>query len=82
MASILVRDMDDTSKRHLRLRAATNGRSMEEEARMILKQALSGTTAPQANLYDSIRKHLEALGGVDLPEIPRGPMREPPNFSK
>jgi hypothetical protein len=41
-----------------------------------------GTTAPQTNLYDSMRKHLEVVGGVDLPEIPRGPMREPPNFSK
>lgn len=82
MASILIRKMDDTSKRRLRLRAATNGRSMEEEARMILKQALSGTSAPQTNLYDSIRKHLEVVGGVDLPEIQRGLMREPPNFLK
>lgn len=74
--------MDDGTKRRLRLRAATNGRSMEEEARAILKQALSGTPPAYTNLYDSIRKHLEALGGVDLPKIPRVPMREPPDFSK
>lgn len=82
MASILIRRIDDVTKRRLRLRAATNGQSMEEEARAILKQALSTANTSQPNLYDSIRKHLQALGGVELPKIPRAPMREPPDFSK
>ena len=40
MASITVRNIDDEVKRSLRIRAAENGRSMEEEVRQILKTAL------------------------------------------
>src|SRR6476659_4315808 len=36
MASITIRQLDDDLKQRLRLRAARNGRSMEEEARIIL----------------------------------------------
>jgi hypothetical protein len=35
---------------------------------------------PPKNLAETIRRHFEHLGGVDLPEIARGPMREPPSF--
>jgi phosphopantothenoylcysteine decarboxylase/phosphopantothenate--cysteine ligase len=37
MASITIRGLDDDLKRRLRLRAARNGRSMEDEARTILR---------------------------------------------
>ena len=40
MASITVRNLDDGLKRRLRIRAAENGRSMEQEARDILRAAL------------------------------------------
>ena len=43
MAAILVRGIDDRLKRALRLRAAENGRSMEEE---ILRTAL-GVPSPE-----------------------------------
>ncbi|MEO8680202.1 MAG: plasmid stabilization protein [Vicinamibacterales bacterium] len=36
MASITIRNLDDSVKKALRRRAAENGRSMEEEARLIL----------------------------------------------
>src|SRR5215831_4694278 len=39
MASITIRQLDDALKRRLRLRAARNGRSMEDEARTILRDA-------------------------------------------
>src|SRR6266511_5013184 len=39
MASITIRQLDDELKRRLRLRAARNGRSMEDEARTILRDA-------------------------------------------
>jgi phosphopantothenoylcysteine decarboxylase/phosphopantothenate--cysteine ligase len=39
MASITIRQLDDDLKRRLRLRAARNGRSMEDEARTILRRA-------------------------------------------
>jgi hypothetical protein len=37
MASITIRGLDDDLKQRLRLRAARNGRSMEDEARTILR---------------------------------------------
>ena len=39
MASITVRHLDEELKRRLRIRAAENGRSMEQEARDILRAA-------------------------------------------
>src|SRR5262249_1577874 len=39
MASITIRQLDEGLKRRLRLRAARNGRSMEDEARNILRDA-------------------------------------------
>ena len=39
MASITIRQLDEDLKRRLRLRAARNGRSMEDEARTILRSA-------------------------------------------
>ena len=39
MASITIRQLDEGLKRQLRLRAARNGRSMEDEARTILRTA-------------------------------------------
>ena len=40
MASLTVRKLDEMLKSRLRMRAAANGRSMEEEARVILREAL------------------------------------------
>src|SRR5450755_855854 len=47
MASITIRGLDDDLKQRLRLRAARNGRSMEDEARTILRGvAVPGNEAP------------------------------------
>ena len=40
MASITIRKLDDEVKQKLRIQAATNGHSMEEEARQILRSGL------------------------------------------
>ena len=77
MASITIRNLDDTLKRRLRIRAAEHGRSMEEEVREILRKVV-GEPAQPANLAAAIRSRVSAFGGADL-EIPsREPMREPP----
>ena len=80
MASITVRNIDDDLKRRLRVRAAVNGRSMEAEAREILKAALPAETAPTKNLGTAIRERFAPYGGVELDIPPRDPMREPPKF--
>ncbi len=47
MASLTIRNLDDLTKQTLRIRAARHGVSMEEEARRILKEALSEAAAPE-----------------------------------
>ncbi len=79
MASITVRNLDDGLKRRLRVRAAENGRSMEQEAREILKQALEEET-PIKDLGTAIHELFKPFGGVELEIPPRDPMREPPKF--
>ena len=79
MASITIRNLDDNVKTRLRMRAAGNGRSMEEEARMILGEAVGRETEPK-NLAAFIRESFAPYGGVELELPPRGPMREPPRF--
>jgi plasmid stability protein len=81
MGSITIRNLDDGVKRRLRLRAAERNRSMEEEAREILRCALSEEPRMKGNLADAIRAIIEPLGGVELELPPRGPIREPPDFS-
>jgi plasmid stability protein len=80
VASITIRNLDDNLKRRFRMRAAEHGRSMEEEAREILRRAISGVVAPK-NLGEAIHALFAAIGGMELELPARGPMREPPWFS-
>lgn len=79
MASITIRNLDDDVKRRLRVRAAEHGRSMEEEARDILRQVVGQPSAPR-NLGHAIHARFSAVGGVDLPQFQRGPLRTLPDF--
>lgn len=76
MASMTIRDLDERLKRRLRIQAARNNRSMEEEARAILRAALTTDAGSAKSLYKSIRARIEPLGGVDLDIAPRLPMRQ------
>ncbi|MYD99733.1 MAG: plasmid stabilization protein [Alphaproteobacteria bacterium] len=80
MASIIVRDLDEGLKRRLRIRAARNGRSIEEEVRDILQTELNRQPAAPENLATTIRARFAPLGGADLDLPPRSPMRKPPRF--
>lgn len=81
MASITIRNLEDDLKRRLRVRAAEHGRSMEEEAREILRTVV-GDAAPPRNLAAAIRARVALLGGVDLDLQAREPMREPPHLGQ
>jgi plasmid stability protein len=74
MASITIRNLDDTLKRRLRKRAAEHGRSMEEEAREILR-LLVGEPAPPVNIAAAIRARVAAFGGGPRPSAPRADAR-------
>ncbi len=81
MATITIRQLDDRTKARLRVRAAEHGRSMEEEAREILRSALVQKAA-SGSLSQRIRRRLAPFGGVDLKIPPRDAMREPPKFEE
>ena len=82
MATMTIRDLDDKLKRRLRIQAARHGRSMEDEARDILRTALSVEPARTGGLVDSIRARIEPFGGVDLKIASREAMREPVDLGK
>ena len=79
MASITIRNLDDDVKRRLRVRAAEHGRSMEEEARDILRQVVGQPCVPR-NLGQAIHERFAALGGIEIEAAQRGPMRTTPAF--
>ena len=82
MASITIRNLDDTLKSRLRVQAAVHGRSMEDEARDILQSGLSREPTRKGSLAASIRAKFAPLGGVTLPVVVREPMRAPPSFDE
>ncbi len=67
MASMTIRNIDEQLKSRLRVQAAHHGRSMEDEARDILRAALSTEgEVGGLSLIESIRSRISPLGGVDL----------------
>lgn len=70
MATLTIRSLDDEVKDLLRLAAARNGHSMEEEARIILRQALQGTQ-PSYGLGSRLQQRFSQSGGVELALPPR-----------
>ena len=55
MNQLTIRGVDDDMKRQLRVRAAENGRSMEEEVRQILRHALS-LPSPEEEHYRKLHE--------------------------
>lgn len=80
MASLTIRNIDDSLKASLRLNAARHGRSMEEEARQLLRQSLLREKS-SIGLGSRISQRFAAAGGVDLPTVTRSKARPPPAFS-
>lgn len=79
MASITIRNLDESVTKLLRIRASKNGRTMEEEVRVILYTEVVTRKVPD-NIGESIHSHFKPLGGMELELPERQPMREPPTF--
>jgi plasmid stability protein len=62
------------------VRAAIHNRSMEDEARDILRNVLSAEGVELPRLGSAIHDLFAPLGGLNLPAAMREPMREPPAF--
>ena len=63
---ITIRNLDDSIKTRLRMRAAFHDRSMEEEARVILRDALQDADE-ERGLGTLIHKRFMSTGGAELP---------------
>ena len=61
MATMTIRNIDDQLKTRLRIRAARNGHSMEDEVLAILRAALAGSASGPASLVVAIRQRIEPL---------------------
>ncbi len=82
MASITIRNLDDDLKQSLRVRAAQNRRSMEDEVRDILRTTLSLENSRQTDLARTIRQRFARRGPITLSIAPREATREPPDFGQ
>ncbi len=82
LATLVIRNVDDTLHARLKEYAAAHGHSMEEEVRRILRDRLS--VAPLGGgvgWVDAIRALVEPIGGIDLREVEREKLRDPPDYS-
>ena len=86
MATLTVRNLDDSLKLELRVQAARHGRSMEEEVRVILRAAIEKRPAQpkKRNPFLELHRSFQEIGGVDMDEFipPRQLMRPLPDFAE
>lgn len=80
MGTLTIRNLEDPLKSRLRMRAAARNRSMEEEARQILRAALKEPPVQEVDLGTRIRARFAALGDIQLSTEPRQATREPPEL--
>src|SRR5262245_42495897 len=71
MASITIRQLDESLKQQLRLRAASHGRSMEDEVRTILRAAAAGPAeATPVRAATRRSERAESPAPVPKPDLP------------
>lgn len=82
MAMLTIRNIDDSLKSQLRIRAAEHGLSMEEEVRRILQQALAPQISRKGFGSRIHQRVMSLTGGMDVPVPPRSKPRSAPDFSR
>lgn len=65
MANLTIRNLDEDLKTRLRVAAALNGHSMEEETRQILRRALTDNTAASQGLGSLIAQRFASIAQED-----------------
>ena len=81
MAAVSVRDLDESVRERLRVRAAQHGRSMEAEIRAILTDAVTPRTDARG-LAQTLLARFGDLGGVELELPPRAEAPRAADLSK
>jgi plasmid stability protein len=80
MAQLVVRNIEESVKSRLRRRAARRGRSMEEEVRDILRDAVKEEESSAGGLGTAISSRFRNLGTkFEIPEL-RGHKIRPVSF--
>jgi antitoxin FitA len=70
MAQVIVRDLEDSVKARLKRRATRHGRSMEDEVRHILRDAVKDQDSKIAKLGSRIATRFAKTGlTAELPEL-------------
>jgi plasmid stability protein len=80
MSSITVRNLDESIKTGLRLRAASHGWSMEQEVRVILARAVQGESAATLSFVERVNQRFKGLDAGNLPAPSRQPARTAPTL--
>lgn len=80
MNSITIENFDDELRAKLQKRAEYSGRSLEEEAKEILRAVLIENEEHSLNLAAKIERRFSNFGDFQIPIISRDPLRELPNF--
>lgn len=74
MAQLIVRNIEDEIKASLRRKAARHGRSMEEEVRAILRNAVGDDAAPALPIGTRLKRRFASVGlDEDIAELGRQP---------
>jgi antitoxin FitA len=80
MASMMIRNLNDETKRLLKAKAAQKGHSLEEEVRLTLDKAVN-PAARKTGVGTAINKMFKEVGGSDLQVFPRDMNSPPPDFA-
>jgi plasmid stability protein len=82
MAQVIVRQLEEEVKTRLKRRAQRHGRSVEEEVRHILRNAVKEESRPALRLGSRIAARFKGIGlDADLPEL-RGQAPRLPDLGK
>ena len=82
MPSLLIRNVDAALHARLKEHAAAHRRSLEEEARELLRAGVARqAAAPRENIVSIARRLFGPRHGLELDLPPRVPSRKPPDFS-
>nr|WP_294553943.1 plasmid stabilization protein [uncultured Rhodopila sp.] len=79
MTTLVIRNVEQELHGRPKAQAAARGRSMEEEARIILRRGISAS--PSANFSQAMRALFEPLGGFERPYPDHEAPRDAPDFA-
>jgi len=83
MTTLTIRNVDESTRRRLKMMAAAKGHSMEAELREIVAKAtIDHVAQPKRNIGRAIHQRFQRHGGVELDLPPRTKERPIPDFGE